>query len=155
MRRIGITMTLASVLAATALSACGGGGSSSDGVVFQGTLTERGEGHSSAVEASLKHSAGERIGEVKVCVQGECSITDDNGQWGVQVSEFSGGDVAVTLDGHGITASVTTNIPSTAREVEIDIDHAGNEVSIAKLLIDGEDHTGHDHDHNDGHSHSK
>jgi hypothetical protein len=139
------------------LTACGGGGSDSDGVVFQGTLTERGSGHSSA--ASLdKHSSGQKIGDVKVCVLGECSITDDEGQWGVNVGTFSGGDVSVVLDGHGISTSVVTNLPASAKDVEMDLDHAGNKVTIAKLMIDGEDHTGHTHDHNaapgNGHDHS-
>jgi hypothetical protein len=138
------------------LSACGGG-SDSDGVVFQGTVTERGSGHSAATEAA-KHSAGQRIGDVKVCVLGECSITDDQGQWGVNVTNFAGGDLSVVLDGHGISASVSTNIPASAKDVQMDLDHAGNTVTIAKLMIDGEDHTGHTHDHNaesgDDHTHS-
>lgn len=126
-------------------SACGGGGSS-DGTVFQGTVTERGAGHSAAAVAP-KHSAGERIGEVKVCVLGECSITDEQGQWGVNISNFTGGDIAVVLEGHGISASVSANIPASARDIEMDLDHSGSGVTIAKLLIDGEDHTDHDHQH--------
>ncbi len=128
-------------------AACGGGGSSSDGVVVQGTLTERGAGHSAALLAEAKHSSGQLIEDVKVCILGECSITDGAGQWGVNVGEFAGGDVTVVVDGHGIDSSVTTNLPASARDVVIDLDHAGNVVSIAKLLIDGEDHTGHNHDH--------
>jgi hypothetical protein len=96
-----------------------------------------------------KHSAGQRVGDVKVCVLGECSITDSEGQWGVNVSNFKGGDVAIVLDGHGISASVLTNIPDSAREVQMDLDHEGKEVTIAKLVIDGEDHTEHSHDHKD------
>lgn len=129
------------------LMACGGGGSS-DGTVFQGTVTEQGAGHA-AMTIVPKHSAGQAIGDVKVCVLGECSITDGEGQWGVNVSNFLGGDVAIVLDGHGISATVSTNIPASAREVQMDLDHKGNDVTIAKLVIDGEDHTGHPHDHND------
>jgi hypothetical protein len=132
---------------AFSLTACGGGGSDSDGVVFQGTLTQQGAGHS-AEASNAKHSSGQRIGDVKVCILGECSITDDMGQWGVNVSNFTGGDVSVVLDGHGISSSVVANLPSTAKDVEMDLDHANNVVTIAKLMIDGEDHTGHDHDHN-------
>jgi hypothetical protein len=128
-------------------AACGGGGSS-DGTVFQGTVTERGAGHS-AMAIAPKHSAGQRIEGVKVCVLGECSITDGNGQWGVNVSNFTGGDLAIVLDGHGISASVSTNIPASARDVEVELDHTGDEVTIARLLIDGDDHTGHSHDHNE------
>ncbi len=129
------------------VAACGGGGSS-DGTVFQGTVTERGTGHVSMASVP-KHSAGQRVGDVKVCVLGECSITDSEGQWGVNVSNFKGGDVAIVLDGHGISASVLTNIPDSAREVQMDLDHEGKEVTIAKLVIDGEDHTEHSHDHKD------
>jgi hypothetical protein len=127
-------------------AACGGG--SSDGTVFQGTVTEQGTGHSS-MAIGLKHSSGQRIGDVKVCVLGECSITDSEGQWGVNVSNFVGGDVAIVLDGHGISATVSTNIPASAKEVYMDLDHEGDEVTITKLLIDGDDHTGHSHDHNE------
>lgn len=139
-------LRIVAALILTLCSACGGG-SSSDGTVFQGTVTEQGSGHSASAIV-LKHSAGERIGEVKVCVLGECSITDSEGQWGVNVSNFTGGDVAIVLDGHGIAASVSANIPASAREVQIDLDHDGNAVTISSLLIDGEDHTGHSHDHN-------
>lgn len=128
-------------------AACGGGGSSSDGVVFQGTLTEQGSGHSAGFMAAAKHSAGQRIEDVKVCILGECSITDGEGQWGVNVGGFSGGDVTVVVDGHGINSSVAANLPASARDVVIDLDHAENVISIATLLIDGEDHTGHDHGH--------
>lgn len=129
------------------LAACGGGSRSSDGTVVQGTLTERGTGHSK-VGIQAKHSSGERIGDVKVCVLDECSITDDLGQWGVNIENFPGGDITVVLDGHGISTSVSTNVPASAKDIEMDLDHAGNQVTIAKLMIDGEDHTGHSHDHN-------
>jgi hypothetical protein len=138
---------LSSLCIALTFSACSGGGSDSDGVVFQGAVTERGSGHS-AEAVIAKHSAGQRIGDVKVCILGECSITDDMGQWGVNVSDFTGGDISVVLEGHGISSSVVANLPSTAKDIEMDLDHANNVVSIAKLMIDGEDHTGHDHDHN-------
>jgi len=128
------------------LSACGGG-SSSDGVVFQGTLTKRGESHSAEEIAQAKHSSGQRIGEVKICILGECSITDDEGQWGVNVDKFTGGDVTVLVEGHGINSSVVTNIPDSPRDIMMDLEHSKNVISIAKLVIDGEDHTGHTHDH--------
>jgi uncharacterized protein YdgA (DUF945 family) len=85
---------------------------------------------------------------VKVCVLDECSITDDLGQWGVNIENFPGGDITVVLDGHGISTSVSTNVPASAKDIEMALDHAGNQVTIAKLMIDGEDHTGHSHDHN-------
>jgi hypothetical protein len=145
-----VVMKIQVVVAALIVSMCAacGGGGSSDGTVFQGTVTEQGTGHS-AMAVGLKHSAGQRIDDVKVCVLGECSITDSEGQWGVNVSNFMGGDVAIVLDGHGISATVSTNIPASAKEVYMDLDREGAEVTISKLLIDGDDHTGHSHDHND------
>jgi hypothetical protein len=149
-------LTLASIFLVSLCMGCGGG-SGSDGVVFQGTLTERGTGHSSSSQAALKHSAGQRIGDVKVCVLGACSITDDMGQWGVNVGAFEGGDVAVIAEGHGINSSVSAHVPAGAKDVELELDHSKNKLSIAKMLVDGEDHTdhsGHDHsshDHADSH----
>jgi hypothetical protein len=141
------TRVLFASLLVSMCAACGGSGSS-DGTVFQGTVTERGPGHSEMAIAP-KHSAGQPIDDVKVCVLGECSITDSQGQWGVNVSNFAGGDIAIVLDGHGISASVSTNIPGSAKDVEVELDHSGDEVTIARLLIDGDDHTGHSHDHNE------
>lgn len=143
------------VLASLFVAGCSGGGSSSDGVVFEGTVTERGAGHSVQPMIVAKHTAGQQIEDVKVCVLGECSLTDGMGQWGVQVSGFTGGDVSISLDGHGISASVKASIPATARTVTLELDHDGNSVTIAKMMIDGVDHTGHtsDHDHST-HDHS-
>ena len=137
------------VVLALLVCGCNGGGSDSGGVVFEGTLTERGEGHAAEALLVAKHSAGQRIEGVKVCVVGECSVTDGMGQWGVHLSEFPGGDVSVSADGHGISASVVANVPATAGTVTLDLDHSGNSLTIAKMLIDGQDHTGHtsEHDH--------
>ncbi len=129
------------------LSACGGGGSTSDGVIFEGTLTQTGIGHSSAATVVSKHAPGLRIENVKICILGECSITDSMGQWGVQVSEFMGGKVAVTVNGHGIDSSVTADIPASAKDVTMALGRDGNTITVTGLLIDGEDHTGHNHHH--------
>jgi hypothetical protein len=127
----------------------GGGGSDSDGVVFEGTLTERGGTHAMQEMVIAKHSAGQQLEEVKVCILGECSLTDGMGQWGVQVSGFTGGDIAISVVGHGIDTSVVANVPASARTVTLELDHNGNVVSVAKMTIDGVDHTGHtsEHDH--------
>jgi hypothetical protein len=125
--------------------ACGGGGgSSSEGTVLQGTLIERGNGHASA---SVKHSAGQSLEDVKVCVMTECSITDGQGQWGVNIDNFTGGDITVTVDGHGIDAQTSISLPPTARDVELNLAHNANAITVEKLVIDGEDHSGHDHSH--------
>jgi len=116
-----------------------GGGSSADGVVFEGTVTERGQGHLVSSVAGAKHSAGQTIGGVKVCVLSECSVTDDNGQWGVNVGNFTGGEVAIVLDGHGVSGSVGVDVPASARDVEIDLGHKGSALIIEEFLIDGED----------------
>lgn len=126
---------------------CNGGGGSSDGTIVQGVLTERGVGHASSKVSSPKHSSGQRIEEVKICVRGECSITDGAGQWGVNLDNFTGGDVEILVDGHGIDSSTTVSLPPAAKEVEIDLAHNKNAISVEKLMIDGEDHTGHDHSH--------
>lgn len=130
------------------LAACGGGsGSGSGGVVFQGTLTQT-VGHKVAVESNVtKHAAGERIENVTICVLEQCSLTDGMGQWGVQVENFAGGPVTVTVNGHGIDTSATTSIPvpAASSEVTMDLGRDGNVVTITKLVIDGTDHTGHTH----------
>lgn len=128
-----------------------GGGSGSDGVVFQGTLTERGVGHA-VMNLSFKHLAGERISDVKICILGECSITDEQGQWGVNVGEFSGGQITIVLDGHGINSSVTTDIDEGAKEVSMDLNHNKGVVTVSNLTIDGHNHSEHDHSE-DGHGH--
>jgi hypothetical protein len=77
---------------------------------------------------------------VKVCVLDECSITDDLGQWGVNIENFPGVDITFALDGHGISTAVSTSVPVSAKDIEMDLDHAGNRVTIAKFMIDGGDH---------------
>jgi hypothetical protein len=122
------------------LSACGGGGGSSSdtGTVFQGTLTERGVGHLAlSPEVVTKHSSGQRIGDVKICVLSECSITDDLGQWGVNVENFTGGTVTITADGHGISSSVSEVFPAYPKEITLELDHNRNKLTIASGEIDG------------------
>lgn len=139
---------LLSLLLVAFCSACGGGGgNSSDGTVLQGTLTERGMGHATMSNATIKHSAGQRIEDVKVCILSECSITDGQGQWGVNIENFPGGDVPITVEGHGINSQTSVSLPTTAKDVEIEIGHNANVVTVEKIIIDGEDHSGHDHSH--------
>jgi hypothetical protein len=135
-----------SLSAAMALTGCGGG-SSSDGTVFEGTLTQTGTGHKVAAVAR-KHAVGSRIENVKICILGECSITDSEGQWGINVDNFTGGNVVVSIDGHGIATTASASIPSTAKDVVMGLGRDGNVVTIDTLIIDGTDHSGHDHEHN-------
>lgn len=141
MRSLFITLTLSLVL-----SACGGGGASSSGTVFEGTLTQAGAGQKTQPLA-LKHAVGARIENVKICILGECSITDGEGRWGVNIENFAGGDIVATIDGHGIATTASASIPSTAKDVVMELERDGNVVTIEKLFIDGEDHSAHDHDH--------
>lgn len=131
-----------------ALSGCGGGsGSDSNSVVFQGTLTER-AGHKAAEgDVTLKHAAGARIGEVKICIKEQCSITDDEGQFGLFDDAFEGGTFTISLDGHGIKTTVDASLPKGVREVMMELGHAKNVVKVEKLMADGVDHTGHEHSH--------
>jgi uncharacterized protein involved in propanediol utilization len=94
-----------------------------------------------------KHAPGVRIENVKVCVLDACSITDSMGQWGVNVEGFAGGEVLVSVNGHGIDSSVSTDIPASAKDVVMALGRDGNTITITKLIIDGEDHTGHNHGH--------
>jgi hypothetical protein len=145
----------ASFLGIVCIACNGGGGGSSDGTVIQGTLTQRGAGHSPTIHSptihsqtmSSKHASGERIEDVTICVLGECSITDGEGQWGVNIENFPGGELAITINGHGIDSETSVSLPISARDVIVDLGRDGNVISVDKLFIDGEDHTGHDHSH--------
>jgi hypothetical protein len=129
-----------------ALSGCSGdGGGDSDGVVFEGTLTQ---GESVAHDSRIKpkHSAGEKIGEVTVCALGSCSETDSNGQWGFLVEgDFSGGDVAFSFDGHGIATTTIVEVPAGAKNVEIDFLNEGGTIHTHEFLVDGAPHEDHEH----------
>ena len=126
-------LALTLLLTLTTLTACGGGGSGSSGTVIEGTLTQKGSVVHSEKTANIvnaKHSDGERIGDVKVCILNECSITDDNGQWGVNVNDFTGGDLTITLDGHGINASTKISLPANARDISMDLGRNANNITV-------------------------
>jgi hypothetical protein len=144
MQKHKIAKILLSVIVISISTGCGGG-SGADGTVVQGTLTERGIGHKISQIVSAKHSAGETLENVKVCVAAACSVTDGAGQWGVNIESFSGGDLGITVEGHGINAQTTINLPATAKDVVIDLGRNGSSLAIEKLIIDGEDHSEHDH----------
>jgi hypothetical protein len=146
MKRI---VTIISLLFCTSLLhlvGCGGG-SGDSGTIIEGTLTQKGSVVHSAGGVNVKHSDGERIEEVKICVATECSITDGNGQWGVNIPNFQGGEMPITVDGHGILGSTMISLPATAKDVQVDLGRNKNIITVEKLTIDGEDHTGHDHSH--------
>ncbi len=138
------------------VAACGGS-SSGSGPVIEGTLTEAGgAAHNNAV--ILKHSSGQKIESVTICALGECSVTDELGQWGFAGGELPGGDVLFTLNGHGIETTSKVNIPAGANEVFIDFQHVeGGAVKAEHVTVDGETSHNEDngHDDEDGHSHAE
>lgn len=124
-------------------SACGGGGGSDDsGVLLEGTLTEDGgAGHDKAF--NFRHSSGQRIGNVQICGLGECSTTDDEGQWGfVLPGEFTGGDVELSVIGHGISSSAVVNVPAGSTEMFLGLRHVEGGIIEVDTEEHGEDHHG-------------
>lgn len=147
------------LLGISALSACGGsGGGDSDGIVFEGELTQGAAVDHSA--RNVKHGANEPIESVKICALGRCSTTDGEGLFGFAgPSEFKGGDVLFSVDGHGILAEEVVNIPSGAKNVNIHFETSEKtEVHLHHLIVDGAavditatheagtDHEGHAHE---------
>lgn len=113
------------------------GSSSNDGMVFQGQLTQGSQASHS--EASAKHAAGENIENVQVCALGECSMTDDGGNWAFVAPEvFVGGPVEFSIDGHGIQTTASLSVPEGAKDVFIHFERQGkNTVVVHHLMIDG------------------
>lgn len=133
-----ITLLIQSI-SMLALTACGGGGGSDSGTVIEGTLTENGgAGHKLS---ALKHGVGQKIENVMVCALGECSTTDSAGQWGfLAPSDFNGGAVLFTLNGHGISTTATFNVPAGAQNVVLDLQHLeGGVIQVYHITIDGEE----------------
>lgn len=135
-------------VAVLCLSACGGGGSSDDGMLIEGTLTEAG-GADHSLSLVLRHDEGARIEEVEICALGQCSTTDGAGQWGFVAPEsFSGGAVSFTVVGHGIDTTTVVEIPADAGEVFLDLQHVeGGLVEAAHITVDGE--TTHNEEHHE------
>ncbi len=140
---------LAIVATILSFSACGGG-SSGSGVLIEGTLTEAG-GAAHSKSLILKHSEGQRIGAVEVCALGECSTTDDEGQWGFVVEDaFVGGEVLFSVKGHGIDSETVVNIPTDASDIFIDFQHVeGGMVEAHHITANGE--TSHNEGEEDDH----
>jgi hypothetical protein len=124
-------------LTVLSLSACGGS-SNSSGIVFQGELTQ-GDVAAHASVPSAKHGVGEKIGMVEICALGECSTTDDGGNWGFIAPEsFTGGPVEFSISGHGIQTLVSLMVPDGARDVFVHFERgAGSMVEVHHLVVDG------------------
>ena len=128
-------------------------------MLITGTLTEAG-GDTHSTGLSLIHSSGERIQGVQVCLLGECSKTDSEGQWGMVAPEaFLGGHVEISVSGHGIEGGVLAHVPEGAHEVSLTLEHvADGSVTIESMQVDGmahdssgeeelSDDSSHDHSH--------
>ncbi|MCO6432520.1 MAG: hypothetical protein J5J00_16825 [Deltaproteobacteria bacterium] len=125
-------------------TACGGG-SSGNGTLIEGTLTEAG----GAAHRVFRHSEGERIDGVRVCAIDQCSTTDDQGQWGFVLDGILPQEILLTIEGHGIDASAVIEIPNGASDVFLDLQHVeGGAVEVGHMTVDGAevgDHSGHHH----------
>ena len=128
-------LTYISALCVVFMLACGG--SSSDGVYFNGILNQ-GESvaHSDNV---LRHAAGQNIENVEICALGECSTTDSNGAWAFEAPEsFNGGEVEFTIKGHGIDTTQIVDVPDESSEIFVHFQRIGqNDVIVHHLIIDG------------------
>lgn len=128
------------------LSACGGG-SSGNGILIEGQLLQGAETHHTS--ALFRHGANEPIGEVTICALGECSITDDAGNWGFAApGDFQGGDVEFTIVGHGINARTNVALPGSS-DAFIVFEHGEGDIVEYELQsspFHSEEHVGgHDH----------
>lgn len=124
-----------------ALVGCSSGGGDDNELVLQGVLIQ-GSGAGAHVGLFTKHAPGEPIGEVSVCALGECSLTDDRGQWGFSSKNvWAGGALMFTLRGHGLDAQAIVELPAEARDVSLEFERGVTEVYVTHLTIDG--HTQH------------
>lgn len=104
------------------IAACGGGSGTDSGVVLQGTLTEAGGADHRSM--TFRHTDGEALSEVEVCALGECSMTDEFGEWGFLTSQSNvGGDTVFTVKGHGIDTSSVVTLPLSSLIVTVDLQH--------------------------------
>jgi len=140
------------------LSACSGG-SSDSGMVLEGTLVQgESPSHARVADPRLLHGAGQTIGNVEICALGDCSITDDAGQWGFAVDEsFNGGRVSFSIVGHGINSEASVDVPEGASNVVITFQNEAGAVAATSVVADGEEVLNHDHSEHDHseHEHSE
>jgi hypothetical protein len=144
------TLLAGIILICLVVNGCGGGGGSSDGsssskeTLFYGSLTERGSGHATALEESIpnvsaKHTSGERLEGVRICIVDTCSVTDRSGLWGLNISDFKGGEVTITVNGHGINSQVQFTVDAGTEDVNVDLAHEANTITVESLVLDGVD----------------
>jgi hypothetical protein len=136
---------------------CGSSSSSSD-TVFEGTLTQ---GDEAGERSVASHGANDNIGEVNICALGQCSITDDQGQWGFSIGErFPGGVVTFSFKGHGMSAQTDVQIPEGSRDVYIHFENQNDKVAVHHMTVneerveaEGHDDEGGEHAHEESDDH--
>jgi hypothetical protein len=135
-------------LLSLALVSCGGGSGGSSGILIEGQLTQGG----SVSHSLLRHSAGQHIGEVEICALGECSVTDSEGQFGfLTPASYKGGEILLTVNGHGINTTVVADIPEVENDVNLQLVNNSGVVTVAQMLVDGLDASGISEEHEDPH----
>lgn len=123
MRKTFLSHCIVLAFLAFTLSSCGGG-SSSSGILIEGTLIEaRGTTHA-------KHTAGAPIEEVEICALLKCSLTDDEGQWGLLV-DSDVAEVLLTVNGHGIATTTVLTIPVGAHDVFVELKRVDGDAVVA------------------------
>lgn len=143
------------VISFVALVCYGCGGSSSDsGMLIQGTLVQGSKAVIHSLQNILvnnRHEAGEAIENVQVCALGECSTTDLDGGWGFVANEqFKGGELLLSINGHGISSSLVVDIPAGAENVEISLEHhEDGSVHAHSVIADGVEHQEEEHSSNE------
>lgn len=132
MKRISVSLLLLLFV-----GACGSsGGDSSDGVVFEGQLTQ---GPEDSHSARIKHGEDEPIEEVQICALGRCGTTDGKGTFGFSAPDsYTGGDVNFTVSGHNTEASVVVPVPMNSKDVYVHLEkHSSSKVIVHHLEVDG------------------
>jgi len=140
------SVSLSTLLCAVSCSGGGGGeAGGNSGLLMEGTLIQGSSvGHAFS---GAKHSAGQPIGSVEICASGACSMTDDAGHWGfLMEGEFAGGDVVLTVQGHGIDSSTIVSVPAGAENVQLDLVNNSGVVEAHTVSIDGAEQP-HSHEH--------
>jgi len=139
MSKINLTALFSITLACSTLllNACGGGSSSNnDDILIEGKITE---GLGTVHSSRTKHGPGEGIADTMICALGECSRTDDLGQWGFLVSRNSfDSEILFSIEGHEISTNTLVRLPNTSMEAYIHFENNMGQVKVHHMEINGE-----------------
>ena len=118
---------------ALCISSCGGSGagSGSDGTEIEGTLTQVAAG--SRCTSIPKQTSDARIEGVRICILGQCSVTDSAGQWSVNIDNFPGGEFLIAVDGRGISTAASTSVPAGALGIWLSLCRDDNLITVDSL----------------------